>query len=241
MRKLATMTLALLLCAGTAQAQMAPAAKTPLKPIFLSGDALTPALLLPTPPKPDSVAGKADLDAVRAAIKAASPERIKQAAADDGNESIALFTSVVPGLDLAKLPATAKLFKDVENDQNYATKQAKSYFARVRPFDLDHSIPTCVPSAFGKAPTSYPSGHSTLGFTDGIILAHLIPAKAEAIFVRAQDYAYSRVVCGVHFETDAVASQSLASGIAVELLQNAEFQKEFAAAKAELVTAGLTQ
>ncbi len=232
---LASVLLAATLFAGAANA------KAPVTPIFLKDNSLDPALLLPVPPTPDSAEGKAQLDDVRAIIKASSPERIKRAAEDDGNESVALYTTVLPNFDLSKLPMTAKLFKDVENDQDYVTNAAKIHFARKRPFELDNAIPTCVPSPLGKSPRSYPSGHTTLGFTDGIILAHLMPAKAETIFARAQDYGYSRVVCGVHFTADTIASQALATGIAVELMQNAEFQKEFNAAKAELVAAGLTQ
>lgn len=237
----ALMSLALCSQAG-AQMTTAPAKPAPKK-LFMSGDLLDPALTLPAPAKPETAEGKAQLDEVRAIVKASTPAEIEQAAKDDANESIALFTETLSGFDLAKLPMTAKLFHDVENDQEIVTKAAKVHFARLRPYELDPSIPTCVPSkptAPGKTPSSYPSGHSTLGFTDGIILAHLIPAKAGVILTRAQEYARNRVVCGVHFSSDAIASEALATGMAVEMMQNADFQKEFAAAKAELVAAGLT-
>jgi acid phosphatase (class A) len=225
---------------GMASAQMQGApAKAPLKPVFISEDLLNPATLLPPPVSPDSAEGKAELELVRATVKAAPPADIKRAAVDDEDETVSLYAIVLPGFDIKTLPATALLFKHVENDQNYATKKAKTYFARKRPFELDPAIPTCVPSAQGKAPTSYPSGHSTLGFTDGIILAHLIPSKATAILVRAKDYANNRVICGVHFPSDTVASQALATGLAIEMMQSPQFQKEFAAAKAELMAAGL--
>ena len=244
MRAVHTLTICLLLGASTlavsAAAQMGPAAaKAPPKPVFLSGDFLDPALTLPVPPAPDSAEGKAQLDEVRSIVKGASPERIKEAAVDDGDESVHAFAKVLPGFDLTKLPKTAKLFKDVENDQDYVTNMAKVHFARRRPYELDNSIATCVPSALGGKPRSYPSGHSTLGFTDAIILAHLMPAKAEVIFARARDYAENRVVCGVHFSYDTVASQALATGIATEIQQSPQFQAEFATAKAELSAAGL--
>ncbi len=237
MRPIRTITLALILAAtaGTAFAQ-----KAPLKPIFLSGDFLDPALILPVPPTPDSAEGKAQLDEARAIVKAASPQRVKEAAADDADESVHAFVKVLPALDLAKLPATAKLFKDVENDQEYAADVAKDHFARRRPYEVDPSIPTCVPSKQGGKPRSYPSGHTTLGFTDAIVLAHLMPAKAQVIFARAQEYGENRVVCGVHFTSDTVASQALATGIVTEMQQSAQYQAEFAAAKAELQKAGLT-
>jgi acid phosphatase (class A) len=51
------------------------------------------------------------------------------------------------------------------------------------------------------------------------------------ILARAKAYAANRNVCGVHFASDTVASEALATGLAVELMQNAKFQEEFAAAK----------
>ncbi len=242
MRVVQTLSVCLLLGASalavSAAAQMAPAKAAP-KPVFVSGDFLDPALILPVPPAPDSAEGKAQLDEVRAIVKAASPERVREAAVDDGDESVHAFAKVLPGFDLTKLPKTAKLFKDVENDQDYVTGMAKVHFARRRPYELDNSITTCVPSAPGGKPRSYPSGHSTLGFTDAIVLAHLMPARAEVIFARAREYAENRVVCGVHFSYDTVASQALATGIATEIQQSPQFQAEFAAAKAELSAAGL--
>lgn len=226
---------------ATAQTTAAPVAvKAPLKPVFLSGDFLNPALILPVPPAPESAEGKAQLDEARAIVKAASPERVKEAAADDADESVHAFAKVLAGFDLAKLPKTAKLFKDVENDQDYVTNMAKVHFARRRPYELDNTIPTCVPSKLGGKPRSYPSGHSTLGFTDAIVLAHLMPAKAEVIFARAKEFAENRVVCGVHFSSDTVASQALATGIATDIQHSAQFQTEFADAKAELIAAGLS-
>ena len=242
MRAVRTLTVILLLGASAAAvcavAQTAPG-KTAPKPVFLSGDFLDPALILPVPPAPDSAEGKAQLDEVRAIVKAASPDRVKEAAADDGDESVHAFARVLPGFDLTKLPKTALLFKDVESDQDYVTNLAKVHFARRRPYELDNTITTCVPSPLGGKPRSYPSGHSTLGFTDAIVLAHLMPAKAEVIFARAREYAENRVVCGVHFSYDTVASQALATGIATEIQQSPKFQAEFAAAKAELSAAGL--
>jgi acid phosphatase (class A) len=242
MRNLTAIAISTLLGA-TAIASFAAAQTTKPTPklIFISPDAFDPALLLPAPVAPDSTEGKADLAEVQAIVKAATPAEIRQAAMDDENESIALYSETLPGFDLTKLPATAKLFHDVENDQEIITKKTKTYFARVRPFDLDHSLSTCVPSPFGKAPTSYPSGHSTLGYTDGIILAHLMPAKATTILLRAKAYAHNRVICGVHFTSDTAASEALATGLAIELMHNAQFQTEFAAARAELIAAGLTQ
>jgi acid phosphatase (class A) len=218
------------------------AAKPAPQLIYLSPEFLSqPGLILPVPPTPESAEGKADLAAAKAMQAAASPERIAQAAYDDGHETVWVFGDVLPGFDEAKLPMTAKLFAAARNDQNIEGNVFKAYFARVRPFDVDHSIKTCVPSVYGKVPRSYPSGHATLGYSLGIVLANLIPEKADVILARAHDYANSRVICGVHYPSDLTASQVLATAIALEWMRTPAFRKDYDAAKAELIAAGLTK
>ena len=225
-------------------AQMAPGAMPAHKLIFVDPAHFDPALTLPAPFAPDSAEGRAELDAVRATVAAATPAEIAQAARDDGNESATYLADVLPGFDLAKLPATRKLFDDVRNDENIEAGLYKKHFARFRPYELDPTIPTCVPSkptAPGKTPSSYPSGHGVLGYSTAVVLAHLMPEKAEVIFQRARRYGHNRVICGVHFPSDIVASQTIGTLVAYDLLGNTEFRKEYDAAHAELVAARLTQ
>ncbi|NWN13563.1 phosphoesterase, partial [Escherichia coli] len=69
----------------------------------------------------------------------------------------------------------------VHNDANLAANIAKEHFARVRPWGIDPTMPNCD-AGKGKQPTrSYPSGHSTLGYSVGLMLATLAPAKAVAV------------------------------------------------------------
>jgi acid phosphatase (class A) len=74
----------------------------------------------------------------------------------------------------------------------------------------------------------------------GYVLAQLMPEKAQAILARAQEYAFSRIVCGAHYPSDIEASHILATEMAMMMLDNRAFHAEFAAAKAELKAAGLT-
>jgi acid phosphatase (class A) len=73
----------------------------------------------------------------------------------------------------------------------------------------------------------------------GVVLASLMPDKAQAILTRASQFAENRLVCGVHFRSDIVAGQTLGTVIAVDLMQNADFRKEYDAAAAELSAAHL--
>ena len=60
---------------------------------------------------------------------------------------------------------------------------------------------------------SYPSGHATMGYSLGIVLAALIPEKAQAILARAADYAYSREIRGDPYHADVEASHALGNSL----------------------------
>ena len=238
-------TLSQTLVQPTSQAQTSTAARPPRpapKLIYLSSDFLPlPGLILPAPPKPDTQEGREDLAAVKAAQASAAPDRIALAASDDKNETVWFFADILPGFEATRLPLTEKLFRAARNDENLEVNAFKRFFARERPFDVDHSIKTCVPSVYAKGLESYPSGHATLGYSLGIILAYLVPEKADMILARARKYGANRVICGVHFPSDIVASQALGTAVALELMRNPGFKKDLDAAKAELIAAGLAK
>ncbi len=227
----------------SALAQTAPAepAHKPPKVLQLLVPAdVEPTRLLPPPPVEGSALEKADLADVRRAIADASPERRAQAKWDDDHEDPSMYVPTLgEGFDMAKLPATREVLAIVQNDASVAAGGAKKLFQRKRPWAVDPSIQTCDPN--DKPLTSYPSGHSTLGYSLGMTLAVLIPEKAQALMTRAQDYAYSRVVCGSHYVTDTRASQALSAAFVTALLKTPAFQAKLATAHAELKTAGLAQ
>jgi acid phosphatase (class A) len=87
--------------------------------------------------------------------------------------------------------------------------------------------------------SSYPSGHATLAYSDGLILEGLMPEKAQAIVSRAKEYAYSRLVCGAHYASDLEASHVLGTELVMLMMKEPKFAADFDAAKAELRAAGL--
>ncbi len=236
------LTSALVLVLGAAVPATAQMASEKAAPALLAPDALRPEWLLPPPPADDSVQGKAELAEVKRISSEASLD-VKAAADHDGaTENVTVFADTVPGFDVAKLPATKKLFDEVANEEEQRTKLFKSYFARKRPYQLDNSIALCPSEGKGTTkPTSYPSGHTTLGFSMGVVLANLIPEKNQAILARAKLYAEHRMVCGVHFRSDTVAGQTLGTALALKLMDVPSFKADFDAAKAELIKAGLTK
>lgn len=219
-------------------AQTTPAA-TMAKPakflmVLADGD-IKPAQILPAPPKQGSDAEKAELADLHRLIASASPARMAQARWDDTHEDPAIFDEVLgSGVSLQAMPATWALLKAVQNDANLKANAAKTYFARIRPWGVDPTLPNCDTGKGKKPLGSYPSGHSTLSFSVGPMLATLVPEKADAIMARAQDYALSREYCGVHFASDTAASQVVGAAVVQRFLTSAKAQSMITAARAEL-------
>jgi acid phosphatase (class A) len=197
-----------------------------------------PSHLLPPPPAPGSARAKAELDEVKAIMASSTPERIAAARHDDGDEKPDLFQLVLgPDLDLAKLPATTKVLDEVAAEEDPDSKPAKDFFHRDRPWVVDTSLTPCVTPKPTQAHASYPSGHATRSYSMGIVLASLVPDKAQAIMARSAEFAENRLVCGMHFRSDIVAGQELGTVIALSLMENPAFKADFDTARAELARA----
>jgi len=189
--------------------------------------------LLPPPPAVGSVEEKAEFDELRAIAARSTPEQRAVAKHDAEDETPDIFNAVM-GFDIATRPQTFKLLDMVVKEEDGDSKAAKAFFHRDRPYSADPSLKTCTPVKPGKAPTSYPSGHSSLAFSMGVVLASLLPEKSQAILARSAEYAEHRLVCGVHFRSDIVAGQQFGTVLALRLMQNPQFQAQMTLARAEL-------
>lgn len=205
-------------------------------PLLLSPSDYTPALLIAAPAKDGSAEQKKEMAEIKAIQSTMTAADFAKAQADNDDESVHAFASTIgPWFDLAKLPKTAALFATVRKEEDTAAKAVKGYFKRNRPWFLEDSLKTCER---GKNPqTSYPSGHTTMGYSMAVILTHLLPDQADAILTRAKAYGENRLVCGDHYRSDIEAGQTLGTVVAVELLANTNFKTQFEAAKAELAAA----
>lgn len=242
---IAAASLAVLCAPASAQAPANAAPAAPRQPKTLhvvTQDQVDPSRLLPPPAKDGSDVQKAELAEVQRVYKSRSPERRAQAEWDDKHESVELFFKVLgPQFDLKKLPATAKLIATVDNEQSVTANIAKRFFLRNRPWAIDPSLVACDYRPNAPPLTSYPSGHATLSYSEGYILAALMPEKAQPILDRAQEYAYSRVVCAAHYPSDIEASHVLGTELAMTMMKNPQFAADFESARAELKAAGLTR
>lgn len=219
--------------AAPAAALPAPAEKPELK--YLAASDLLPQRLLAQPPIRGSEREQLELQTLHAMIKAATPERLARAAEDNDHEDPSIFNEAL-GRDLKKLPATWALLITVQNELEAAMGISKEAFGRLRPYGIDDTMPTCVKVDKAKAARSYPSGHAGLGWGVGWFLVRLVPTMAPAILDRADDYALSRQLCGVHFASDTEASHVVGTVVAERLLNDPRLVGPIAAARAELAS-----
>jgi acid phosphatase (class A) len=226
-----------LAAAGLALVAIAAGATDRKDPSLLAPGDLDPALVLPPPPATDSPQGRAELVELRTMLATSSPADRDAAAALGKIKDVSLFASAVPGLDLAKLPATARLFDMVRETEKAVVDRGKDEFKRPRPWIVD---PAIVPCSRGDDPlSSYPSGHSTMAYSMAGVLARLIPARAPAILTRAAEFAQTRLTCDQHFRSDVTAGEALGLLLAERLMAKPVFATAFAEARAELAKAGV--
>jgi peptidoglycan/xylan/chitin deacetylase (PgdA/CDA1 family) len=67
---------------------------------------------------------------------------------------------------------------------------------------------------------SYPSGHTTHGYAEGVLLALLVPERYPQMIARAAEYGNSRIVIGAHYAMDVIGGRTLALYDLAQLLAN---------------------
>ncbi len=197
--------------------------------------------VLPQPPTPGSrePAELVDRRAFQATQKLKDTPRWALATRDADESAAAVLADFdcVFGLDLnaQTAPALLRLLTRARSDAGVQTTAAKNRFQHWRPF-VSYGGDICTPEIRdGVAHSwSYPSGHTFVGWSYGLILAELAPDLATPIFQRARAYGESRVVCGVHTVSDIEGGRVNASMIVAALHANAEFRADMEAARLEL-------
>ena len=67
---------------------------------------------------------------------------------------------------------------------------------------------------------SYPSGHTTYGYTGAVLLALLVPERYAEMIVRGAEYGNDRVIMGSHYVMDVMGGRTLALFDMAHLLAN---------------------
>ena len=210
---------------------MAGAAHAGERP-YLTAKQLDLLMLLPPPVAAGSAGDKAQIAAVIAAQASATPERIKLADADADESVFDMFTRTLgPNFTEQKLPVMSVFFARVGESEDETVDPAKKRFGRVRPFLATSDIKALIRSSKSGA---YPSGHTTRVTMCAILLAQMLPQERDRIWARAEEYAQSRVVGGMHYPEDLAAGRMAGTAMAAVMLTDPAFRADFAAAQAEL-------
>lgn len=85
-----------------------------------------------------------------------------------------------------------------------------------------------------EAHDSYPSGHAMTGYLEAFTLIEIAPEMRTAILQRADEFARSRMICGVHYSSDIEASRKVAYLVFGYILATPRFQKDLALSRQEM-------
>ncbi len=206
---------------------------------FLSEDEVPVASeFLPLPPKTTDAAFYNDWYRYEWGKTMRETERGKQAI-EDAAHSLDYFYKIYSepfGLLISKenTPEISAFLERVLATSVLCKDKAKSQFMRIRPF-VQFNEPTPVPKDEEalKNNSSYPSGHTTMGWGVALALAEINPARQNEILKRAYEYGESRVIVGFHYQSDVDDARLLTSVLLIRLHDNKEFIEQLNKAKAE--------
>lgn len=188
----------------------------------------------PQPGSPRAIADAAIFDQSRA-IKDKDPARWARATADVKGTAFEHFeTALGVKLTPQNAPILSALLERAGDDRS-PVSVAKSFWGTKRPYVGKDAAPVCEPKRPDlTANPDYPSGHSAFGGHVAMILAEVVPSRADALYARGRDYADSRWICGSH--TLSAAEAGLRSGEVIYAAQHRSetFLRDVAMARAEV-------
>ncbi|GAA5080902.1 phosphatase PAP2 family protein [Lysobacter panacisoli] len=222
-----------------------PATVPEIRPGLLAGylgrDLPDSLKLLPAPPATGTPAFRNDQAVSRASQKLRGTPRYELAKADADlafphTASVFECTLGVP-VTQQQSPFLYQLLRRTMTDAALATYGAKDHYKRIRPF-VHYKEGTCRPEdeASLRKDGSYPSGHTSIGWTWALILTELAPDRADAVLARGRAFGESRLVCNAHWQSDILEGRATAAGAVAKLHANADFRADMAMAVKEIAT-----
>ena len=132
-------------------------------------------------------------------------------------------------------PEIVKLLSNMKEDAgDIATRSAKNYYMRKRPF-MVYNEPSATPGDEAELSKngSFPSGHTSIGWATALVLSEINPDRQQELIQRGYDFGESRVICGAHYQSDVDAGRIVGSAVVASLHADEGFQKQLAKAKEE--------
>jgi acid phosphatase (class A) len=198
--------------------------------------------LIPPPPAKGSAGFDRDERIYREMLPLQGSPRWRMAAADanlkfpDAPNAFACELGI--SITQASTPRLYTLLQRTVIDAGQSTYPAKQKYNRSRPFTITGDD-TCVPEdePLLRSNAAYPSGHASLGYVWGAVLAEVAPDRAAELRARGYQFSESRVVCRVHWQSDVDAGRKVGEAVIARLHEDAQFMADLAAARAEVVNA----
>lgn len=204
---------------------------------YLERNDIDGARVIGPPPPEGSIQAKADRAAYLETRALAGSPRWTRAVKDDDlwqGGAVSRFSCVLGARLGPQTPRTYALLQKIELDVRTVGSPPKKFFNRTRPL-MDNNLPVCVPRGeWMKGNASYPSGHSMTGWAWGLVLSEISPDHAGPLMEAGAAIGDSRWICGVHYRSDVEAGRKLGAAMVARLHAEPAFQKDLAAAKAEL-------
>ena len=195
--------------------------------------------IVPPPPAEGSAAMARDEDVAQRTFSVRDTARFQLALSDYNllfPHAAGVFSCTLNApITEADTPVLYRLLRRVRTDASDATKAAKNFYHRPRPFMVNHE-PLCAPETASilAKDGSYPSGHTSIGWSWGLVLAEISPEDADAILARARAYGENRNVCNHHWYSDVEWGRVMAAATVAKLHTKPEFLADLKTAQAEL-------
>lgn len=208
---------------------------------FLTADEIpTGAEFLPLPPTPTDAAFYNDWRRYEWGKTMRNTERGKQAV-EDAVHTVEYFAKIYSepfGLEISNknTPEIFALMERLLETTFICNDKSKSRIMRKRPF-MQFNEPTPVPQDEERLSTnsSYPSGHTTMGWAIALVLAEINPDRQDAILKRGFEYGESRVIVGFHYQSDVDHARIITSALVNRLHANSDFMEHLKKAKDEFL------
>jgi acid phosphatase (class A) len=195
--------------------------------------------MLPPSPVFNSMQDEADVATLRQWQQPDDSLRWKLANADVKMSYDRFAQAFATEINAVDTPLLVHLLDRVEQDVQAVAFSAKNFYNRPRPyqrFPMEHvcgAEKAPAPEVPLKGGSSYPSGHTSFGWSAVLILAEVAPEQGQALLARGREYGESRIVCAVHYPSDIVGGELVATAVVERLHGEPEFEKDLTCAKEE--------
>lgn len=195
--------------------------------------------LLPPPPAAGSAMLADDEDTYRSTRKLRDTPRwtlaVKDADLTFPNAAVTFSCALAMPISEAATPHLNMLLRRVRADASRANDKPKDFYKRRRPY-VAHGDASCTPHEKHKD-DSYPSGHASIGWAWALTLAEIAPERADVVLARGYAFGQSRVICGVHWQSDIEAGRVVGAAVVSRLHADPVFAAQMAAARKEIESA----